>query len=263
MCCRDLSQLMNLLWLQVKIFENLAGVDRQWTTQLDQKLLTAVSQNGNVIVNEEKSSTITSEPLLHVDDPLTTVQRKDVDSISRTSGSAIPSPNVQEVDYPSKDLEQQIWMDRVNDSAKGSTSSSGSSVQSPARLAKPPQPAPASAKKKRVVVGNGATNVVGAQIYPSHSSAIGEIDKDDTMQLYSQETDAESDLDRALSNARKQLAAGDTGAAQTILQRVSSFMRIRFMHGLSCVHAYSLFCASDPESCAGRVITQKYVLCDM
>ncbi|KAG0568473.1 hypothetical protein M758_6G019200 [Ceratodon purpureus] len=204
---------------QVKIFENLAGVDRQFTTQLDQKLLTAAatSQNGNGTVSEEKSSTTGSEVLLQLDDIMTAVQENAVESIAKTNGSAIPSTSVQEVDYPSKELEQQMWMDRVSDSAKGSTSSSG--VQSPARLAKPSKPAPVSAEKFNV--GNGVSDVYGAQRYPWQSSTIGEVEKEDTTQLYSQESDAESDLDRALATARKQLAAGDIRGAHGMLQKLA------------------------------------------
>lgn len=209
----------------MKIFENLAGVDRQFTTQLDQKLLTAAatSQNGNATVSQGKSSTITSELLVQVENKVTTAERDDVERISKTNGSASLAVNVQEVDYPTEDLEQQMWMDRVNDSARGSTSSSsGSNVHSPARLAKPSKPAPASVEKKGFIVG---TDVTGSQRYPWQSSAVGDLDNEDTTQLYSQETDAESDLERALAKTRKQLAAGDIGAAHATLQKVSPFMR--------------------------------------
>lgn len=207
---------------QVKIFENLAGADRQFTTQLDQKLLTAAAtiQNGNATVGLEKISTIGSESLLHVDDQMTAAHGNIVESIAKTNGSAIYSPSAQAVDYPSKELEQQIWMDRVNDSAKGSTSSSsGSSLQSPARFVKLSKPAPVSAGK--LIVGNGFLDVGGAQRFTWQSSATGEVEKEDATQLYSQELEAESDLDRALATARKQLSADDIRGAYGTLQKLA------------------------------------------
>jgi hypothetical protein len=225
LCCCCLSNMKNPLWLQVKIFENLAGVDRQFMTQLDQKLLTvaATSQNGKATCGQAKSFTIGSESLLHVGDQTTAAKGNIVESIAKTNGSAISSSSAQEVDYPSKELEQQIWMDRVNDSAKGSTSSSSaSSLQSPARLAKPSKPDPVSAEN--FIVGNGFTDVDGAQRYPRQSSAFGEVENEDATQLYSQELDAESDLDRVLATARKQLSADDIGGAYGMLQKVTPFM---------------------------------------
>lgn len=233
---RSLLNLPNLLWLQVKIFENLAGVDRQFTTQLDQKLLTAAATNHGT-VSQESASTNVSEPLLHVDDEMTAGKRNDAERIEKINGSASSSPSMQEADHPLKELERQMWMDRVNDSARGSTSSSSSrsSVQSPARLAKPFKPAPIPADKKRFADGNAVTDVAGAQRNSWQSSAIEQFEKEDTMQLYSEELDNESDLDRVLANVRKQLAAGDIRAAHGTLQKVSPFVITSFIHDLSCI----------------------------
>ncbi|XP_073392783.1 uncharacterized protein [Physcomitrium patens] len=201
---------------QVKLFENLAGVDRQFTTQLDQKLLTA-SKNSNGIdtVDQDEQTML---PIAN-----------DLERKANTNGSASPS-NVQEVDYPSKDLERQMWMDRINDSAKGSTSSSsgnatndGIIIQSPAKLAKPSKPASTLVdKRSSSVVGNvSVADVVGSPRYSWQSSTSGEFEKEDTMQLHSQVTDVESDIDRTLANARKQLAAGDFKDAQRTLQKLA------------------------------------------
>jgi len=226
-----------LLWLQVKIFENFAGVDRQFTTQLDRKLLSAAAtnQNGGGIVRQESASTNVSEPLLHVDDEIAAVKRNDVETIEETNGSASSSTDVQDADYPLKELERQMWMERVNDSGKGSTSSSSgrSSAQSPARLAKPFKPISTSVEKG-FVDRNAVTGVAGAQKNSWQSSATEQFEKEDTMQLYSEEMDADSDLDRVLGNVRKQLAAGDIKAAHGTLQKVSPFVRTSFMHDLSC-----------------------------
>lgn len=138
--------------------------------------------------------------------------------------SVSSAPSVQEADSPSKELEQQMWMDRVHDSAKGSTSSSSSrsSVQSPARLAKPHKPAPILAGK-RFVDGNAVATNAGARGNTWQSSVI---DKEDATQLHSVELDTESDVDSLLRNTRKLLAAGDIRNAHKILQKVSLVMKL-------------------------------------
>jgi len=225
--------LTSLLWLQVKIFENLAGVDRQFTTQLDQKLLSAAAtkRNGNGAVSQDSASTNVLETFLHVDDETAAGERNGAEVKERINGSASSSPSVQEADYPLKELEQQMWMDRVN----GSTSSSSgrNSVQSPARLAKPSKPIPTSAEK-RFVDGNAVLDVADARRNSWQSSATEQFEKEDAMQLYSEEVDVESDLDIVLGKARKQLAAGDIKAALGILEKVSPFVITAFMYDLNC-----------------------------
>lgn len=173
---------------------------------------------------------------MHVDDETTAGARNDVERIEKMNGSASSSLSVQEADYPLQALEQQMWMDRVNDSAKGSTSSSSgrSSVQSPARLAKPSKPVLASADK-RFVDGNAVMDDAGAQRNSWQSSIVEQFEKEDTMQLYSEESDTESDLNGVLGYARKLLAAGDIRAAHGTLQKVSLFLITSFMRDLSCI----------------------------
>lgn len=145
---------------------------------------------------------------------------------------ASPSPSVQEPDNSSKELVRQMWIDRVNDSVKGSTSSSNgcsngnrSSVPSlakPTKPAKPVKPASVLADKKNFSVGSSLSDLITPQTDGWQSSTFGENEKEDAMELHSEVTDVESDIDRVLTTARQQLAAGDVVGAQGILLKVRS-----------------------------------------
>ncbi|XP_024363075.1 uncharacterized protein [Physcomitrium patens] len=203
---------------QVKLFDNLAGVDRQFTTQLDQRLLTTAA---NPTANGIDSQV----------DQMIPPEANATEMTVKSNRIASPSPSVQEPDNSSKELERQMWIDRVNDSVKGSTSSSNgcsngnrSSVPSlakPTKPAKPVKPASVLADKKNFSVGSSLSDLITPQTDGWQSSTFGENEKEDAMELHSEVTDVESDIDRVLTTARQQLAAGDVVGAQGILLKLA------------------------------------------
>lgn len=223
--------LRNRVYPQVKIFENLAGVDRQFTTQLDQKLLSAATDNEEgVSINtlENASTTALDSSKFPTNDQNPTLKRN---SLEKLAGASLlgeskdqSAMTVEEVEYPSKDFEEQILMERVRNSERGLTSSS-SSIQSVAKLAKPSKPMHTSADRSKVldVVDDDNVDSIDQQSDVLQTSpAFMEVEeKKDIQQLIYEERDSvDLVVHDELVNVRRQIAVGDLAAARKSLRKV-------------------------------------------
>jgi len=218
------------VFLQVKIFENLAGVDRQFTTQLDQKLLSAATDNDvGVSTNtlENASTTALDSPNLPTNDQNPTLKRNTLEKLVGASllGESKDQSvmTVEEVEYPSKDFEKQMLIERVRNSERGLTSSSRS-VQSVAKLAKPLKPTHASADRSRVLdVVDKVDSLDLQRDTLQSSSALKEVEeKKNTQQLIYEERDSvDLVVHEELVNVRRQIAVGDLATARRSLRKVN------------------------------------------
>jgi hypothetical protein len=235
--------LSNKVFLQVKIFENLAGVDRQFTTQLDQKLLSAAADNdvGVSTNTPENASTIALDsPNLPTDDQNPTLKRN---TLEKLVGASLHGESkdqsvmiVEEVEYPSKDFEKQMLIERVRNSERGLTSSSRS-VQSVAKLAKPSKPTHASADRSRVLdVVNKVDSLDLQRDALQSSSALNEVEeKKNTQQLIYKERDSvDLVVHEELVNVRRQIAVGDLATARRSLRKVKLAATFRFPFNRFC-----------------------------
>lgn len=238
--------LSNKVFLQVKIFENLAGVDRQFTTQLDQKLLSAATDNdvGVSTNTPENASTIALDsPNLPTDDQNPTLKRN---TLEKLVGASLLGESkdqsvmiVEEVEYPSKDFEKQMLIERVRNSERGLTSSSRS-VQSVAKLAKPSKPSKpthASADRSRVLdVVDKVDSLDLQRDALQSSSTLKEVEeKKNTQQLIYEERDSvDLVVHEELVNVRRQIAVGDLATARRSLRKVKLAATFRFPFNRFC-----------------------------
>lgn len=235
--------LSNKVFLQVKIFENLAGVDRQFTTQLDQKLLSAATDNDvGVSTNtlENASTTALDSPNLPTNDQNPALKRNTLEKLVGASllGESKDQSvmTVEEVEYPSKDFEEQMLIERVRNSERGLTSSSRS-AQSVAKLAKPSKPTYASADRSRVLdVVDKVDSLDLQRDALQSSSALKEVEeKKDTQQLIYEERDSvDLVVHKELVNVRRQIAVGDLATARRSLRKVKLAATFRFPFNCFC-----------------------------
>lgn len=235
--------LSNKVFLQVKIFENLAGVDRQFTTQLDQKLLSAATDNDvGVSTNtlENASTTALDSPNLPTNDQNPALK---TNTLEKLVGASLLGESkdqsvmtVEEVEYPSKDFEEQMLIERVRNSERGLTSSSRS-AQSVAKLAKPSKPTYASADRSRVLdVVDKVDSLDLQRDALQSSSALKEVEeKKDTQQLIYEERDSvDLVVHQELVNVRKQIAVGDLATARRSLRKVKLAATFHFPFNCFC-----------------------------
>ena len=235
--------LSNKVFLQVKIFENLAGVDRQFTTQLDQKLLSAATDNDvGVSTNtlENASTTALDSPNLPTNDQNPALKRNTLEKLVGASllgeSKDQSAMTVEEVEYPSKDFEEQMLIERVRNSERGLTSSSRS-AQSVAKLAKPSKPTYASADRSRVLdVVDKVDSLDLQRDALQSSSALKEVEeKKDTQQLIYEERDSvDLVVHKELVNVRRQIAVGDLATARRSLRKVKLAATFRFPFNCFC-----------------------------
>ena len=235
--------LSNKVFLQVKIFENLAGVDRQFTTQLDQKLLSAATDNDvGVSTNtlENASTTALDSPNLPTNDQNPALKRNTLEKLVGASllGESKDQSvmTVEEVEYPSKDFEEQMLIERVRNSERGLTSSSRS-AQSVAKLAKPSKPTYASADRSRVLdVVDKVDSLDLQRDALQSSSALKEVEeKKDTQQLIYEERDSvDLVVHKELVNVRRQIAVGDLATARRSLRKVKLAATFHFPFNCFC-----------------------------
>lgn len=254
--CIELN-LSNKVCLQVKIFENLAGVDRQFTTQLDQKLLSAPMDNDvGVSTNtlENASTTALDSPNLPTNDQSPTLKTNILEKLVGASllgeSKDQSAMTVEEVDFPSKDFEEQMLIARVRNSERDLTSSSRS-VQSVAKLAKPSKPTHASADRSRVldVVDDDKVDSLDVQRDAlQSSSALKEVEeKKYTQQLIYEERDSvDLVVHEELVNVRRQIAVGDLATARRSLRKVKLAAIFHF--------PYNCFCCFHPVLSGSEVV---------
>lgn len=270
--------------MQVKIFENLAGVDRQFATQLDQKLLTGgigseegssnlSMGNANISIMERPDMTqadnseckpktpsesssaggvatkgyaslksrlvdvAESEELVQ-QELQTKLLNEEVDSLA-IARSVYGSPfvgslesEVVELDSPRKEMEKQIWIDRVKDSEKGSTSSSSSgsarnsksgirSLAKPAKLSRPSRGTAKEDVLSVLEVSGEAASLQRRLLQPSLDRREGG-DKETVLETH-QDRERDSDARVELAKVRKDIASGKVVEARSSLQKVRAY----------------------------------------
>ena len=228
-------------------------MDRQFTTQLDQKLLSAPMDNDvGVSTNtlENASTTALDSPNLPTNDQNPTLKTNILEKLVGASllgeSKDQSAMTVEDVEFPSKDFEEQMLIARVRNSERDLTSSSRS-VQSVAKLAKPSKPTHASADRSRVldVVDDDKVDSLDVQrgaLQPS--SALKEVEERKyTQQLIYEERDS---VHEELVNVRRQIAVGDLATARRSLRKVKLAAIFHF--------PYNCFCCFHPVLSGSEVV---------
>lgn len=230
-------------------------MDRQFTTQLDQKLLSAATDNDvGVSTNtlEDASTTALDSPNLPTNDQNPTLERNTLEKLVGASllgeSKDQNAMTVEEVEYPSEDFEEQMLIERVRNSERGLTSSSRS-VQSVAKLSKPSKPTHASADRSRVLDLVDKVDTLDLQRDAlQSSSALKEVEeKKDTQQLIHKERDSiDLVVHEELVNVRRQIAVGDLATARRSLRKVKLTATFRF--------PFNCFCCFHPVLSGSEVV---------